>query len=259
MLVNENGKLTFGKIASKYDLYRPGYPSALLNTLVKETNLTSETDIFESGCGTGQLTKELEKYDPFITAIDISEDMIAIAKEKFKTNSKITFEAQAFEQHVISNHYDLVVAATSFHWLDKETRLKKAHNILNQHGFLALIHNIGKDYECSLYPEFKKVYDSIIPPDIRTIGKNSNNTADELTTEIMESILFDKPNVFTFHHIHTLNADHYIELLDTSSFEHNLPHEIKDELFKRIHNIVLEAGNIIELNYESKLILARKK
>ncbi len=62
-----------------------------------------------------------------------------------------------------------------------------------------------------------------------------------------------------FPYTHRLSGKDYIRLLNTFSYQHNLPTAVKDQLFQEIGTAISEAGGTIHLPYEAVLYLAQKK
>ena len=75
--------------------------------------------ILEIGCGTGVYTHMLrEKYDNAeITAVDISDEMIKIAREKIPRKG-IDFIAADGEQVEVDGKFDLITSNASFQWFE---------------------------------------------------------------------------------------------------------------------------------------------
>ena len=60
------------------------------------SQIEPNTKVLELGCGTGYFTKEIIKTGAFIVAIDISPDLIEIAKNSVKSNNVIFKTENAF-------------------------------------------------------------------------------------------------------------------------------------------------------------------
>ena len=75
--------------------------------------------ILEIGCGTGVYTSLLRRKYPsaFITAIDISEDMIGAARRKM-SDENVFFAADDAEDISIDGTFDLITSNASFQWFD---------------------------------------------------------------------------------------------------------------------------------------------
>ena len=79
--------------------------------------------ILEIGCGTGVYTRLLEERypDAEITSIDISEDMINVAKEKTKSD-RVRFEVSDGEHFKGEKKFDLITSNASFQWFENLDR-----------------------------------------------------------------------------------------------------------------------------------------
>lgn len=100
---------------------RPGYD---LLAQIPDNHYESIIDL---GCGTGELTKQLqEKFQPKqIIGLDSSETMLAKAKSQFDT---ITWQLNNIEN--VKENYDLIFSNAALQWIDNhEALMKKLLNI----------------------------------------------------------------------------------------------------------------------------------
>lgn len=97
-------------------------------------------NILEIGCGTGAYTSRLK--DTFaradILAVDISPEMIKVAKSKIGGTKKVTFMAADGGQLPVMKKFDLVTSNAVFQWLENiEEAIGHFEAILNEKGILA--------------------------------------------------------------------------------------------------------------------------
>lgn len=91
-------------------------------------------NVLEIGCGTGYYTKELEKTGARITAIDISPDLLNIAKTRVKSEN-VTFRLDnAYEMVFEENIFDTVVGISVLHHLEIEKAVKEIYRVLKPGG-----------------------------------------------------------------------------------------------------------------------------
>ncbi|MCB0630635.1 MAG: class I SAM-dependent methyltransferase [Saprospiraceae bacterium] len=261
MLLNNKGKQTFDQIAGDYDAVRPLYPDELCTYLAQTGNWQAETRILEIGCGTGQLTRNLSKYNFQIHAIDIGEQLVSLARKHCSGHHRTTFTVTPFEEfQATPGSFDTILAATSFHWLDADLRFTKTAELLREGGQLFIINNVSKhrEQEGSLRQALDRVYEKVIPPDITkqyiSLEKQSGNVEDEFA----ECPLFGPLQLYSHRHIHTLSSDDYLRLLNTFSYQHNLPEPVKSTLFQQIRQAVEDHGGLIHLPYETRVMWAVK-
>lgn len=125
-----------------YDLYRPSYPSELLDCLIKESSLLSTSRIADIGSGTGILTKQLLEKGFTVLGVEPNSEMRHIAEQKLKSYSLfISVAANAESTMIDANSIDLITVAQAFHWFDIPQFKKECRIILNDKGKIALISN----------------------------------------------------------------------------------------------------------------------
>jgi tRNA (cmo5U34)-methyltransferase len=115
------------------DLYRVSVSVASVNT--------ENPKILDIGAGTGLLSAFLmERYpDASFTLIDISEKMLDIAKDRFRSNSNIKYIVADYSKYNFVEKYDMVVSALSIHHLEDEEKkeiYKKSYSLLKRNGIL---------------------------------------------------------------------------------------------------------------------------
>ena len=136
----ENTAAFAGTIPANYERYLGPFlfePYALhLVSLLQDKKYN---DILEIACGTGRVTAHLAKsvkYDS-LTATDLNQDMIDIAKGIIKDNSIKWQHADALELHFDDNSFDLVLIQFGVMFFpDKDKGLKEAYRVLRPGGRL---------------------------------------------------------------------------------------------------------------------------
>ena len=262
MLLNETGKWTFSRVAKGYDAVRPLYPKKLIATYIQETQLAPSDRILEIGCGTGQLTRALAPMGFDLLAIDIGAELLHLAQSHCRAYPNVSFTLTAFEDLPIPDlPFDAVVCATAFHWLDPNIRLKKSAALLRRGGTLAMIKNVSKHREqiAALRYELDDIYARVIPIEINQQYISLDSKGSSLEQEFADTPYFRAVRTFSWRHTHRLSTPQYIRLLDTFSFQHNLPEPVKQQLFQEIAVVVDAHGGFIDLPYEAVLQLATKK
>ena len=84
---------------------------------VKTCNLHAGLNVLECGCGTGIFTRQLAKTGANITAVDISADLLGLAKGKCP--SSVTFIQADLEkpEELPDNYYDVLCGVSVLHHL----------------------------------------------------------------------------------------------------------------------------------------------
>src|SRR3989344_3675167 len=139
MTINQELKTTFGGISELYEKARPGYPQALIDDIIKFSNINQNGKILDVGCGSGQATLPLAQLGFNVLGADISLDLINIAKQKCEKYANVDFQVSPFEEVKLPNcSIDVITCGMAWHWIAQEIRYKKALELLKQGGTLAL-------------------------------------------------------------------------------------------------------------------------
>ncbi len=133
-------KSIFDSVADLYDIARPEYPASLIDNLIENSGIKSNSRILEIGAGTGLLTRAFAFRGFRITGIELGSKLAQKARLNVsKFNNATILEGDFDTQELDPGSYDLVVAATSYHWLDSLKRCQKIRNILSEGGTAAII------------------------------------------------------------------------------------------------------------------------
>jgi tRNA (cmo5U34)-methyltransferase len=154
-------ELAFNQIALEYDKQResliPCYHE-FYGTIVKlaESELP-QPRILDIGAGTGLLTNFLlQKYpNAKYTLIDISEEMLSIARKRFSNQINIDFIVADYKNYGFTEKYDIVASSLSIHHLgndDKKSLYAIIFNLLNKNGIF-----INGDQFLARTPEVEKL------------------------------------------------------------------------------------------------------
>ena len=156
----------FDEVAEVYDRVRPTYPDDLFEDLVAVTGLSERSAILEVGCGTGQATRSLAALGSSVTAIERGEALAALARKRLERFPNVEIETTAFEQwHDRGRHFDVVLAASSWHWVDPTIGWRRAHAVLNPGGWLAVLGNVvvRRTGELEVYAETADLHERFCP------------------------------------------------------------------------------------------------
>ncbi|HET6722792.1 MAG TPA: class I SAM-dependent methyltransferase, partial [Chitinophagaceae bacterium] len=129
-----------GSIPANYERYLGPFlfePYAL--DLVSRLQDKKYSDILEIACGTGRVTKHLArsvKHDT-LTATDLNQDMLNVAKEAVNDKRVKWMPADAIDLPFDDGSFDLVVMQFGIMFFpDKEKGLKEAYRVLKKDGKL---------------------------------------------------------------------------------------------------------------------------
>jgi SAM-dependent methyltransferase len=254
-------RLKFGGAARAYDAARPGYPTRLVNALIMRAGLGSAANVLEIGCGTGQLTRDLVRTGCEILCLEPNGELAGLARRNLARFPRVEVREELFERfEVVAGTFDLVVAATSFHWVDPETRCDKACRALRAGGVIAILTNAHPGPLTGFFERVQDVYRAIAP-DLAHSGVRSETEqwSDQLTAELARGGLFDAVEMLTETWGQRLSRDRYLALLETFSRHRQLPAAQRRCLLAAIGRLIDEEyGGYIDHPYLTTLCMARK-
>jgi len=231
-------RTTFNAAADLYQQARPEYPEPLYDTLVRATGIEAGDRLLEIGCATGKATIPLARRGFRITCIEIGSELAAAARRNLNEFPGVEIIDSAFEtwHPPGADRFDLVFAATAWHWIDPATRYQRACELLRSGGHLAfwsashVIPHSGDPF----FSEIQDVYEEIregVPDGWAPIRPGY---LPDSRAEIEESGLFDVVAVRHFDWEISYNAEEYLKLLDTFSGHIAMEASKRDRLYAEI-------------------------
>ena len=134
---------TFDEVPELYDRVRPGYPGELFADLVAITGMGGQSSVLEVGCGTGQATRSLAALGCHVTAVEPGAGMAALARRRLADFGNVEVENSSFEEwDDRGRRFDVLVAASSWHWVDPSVGWRRAHEVLRPGGWIALLAHV---------------------------------------------------------------------------------------------------------------------
>jgi SAM-dependent methyltransferase len=210
---------TFDRAADLYQRARPEYPAALFDRLVDVTGLRPGDRLLEIGAATGKATLPLARRGYRITCIEPGPALAAVARAQLAGFDVEVVERRFEDWDPGRERFDLVYAATAWHWLDPDGRDERVSAALQPAGHLALweaVHVIPYDGD-PFFDELQEVYDEINESRPSDVTLPRPQELPDRTPEIEASGLFEVVDVVQYDWETTHDADGYIELLNTFS------------------------------------------
>lgn len=250
----------FDKAAEYYDKFRPGYPKEIIEAMIEETKLSNQSKTLEIGAGSGKATEYFKDYGFSIRCIEPGENLVKNGRIKYKEYSNIKFDCGRFEElEPVSEKYDLIFAAQSFHWVPQPIGYQKCAEMLKENGNLALFWNM---YLVNNNDDDK---------DLLRLSNKYGGFADFLNEEqcenrigsivhaIENSGLFETPIVYKHLWKQEYTAHEYYGFVLTGNRFLQLSDEVKEMARKEIEEHANKFGGKIIRPYLCVLYLACKK
>jgi SAM-dependent methyltransferase len=238
-------RTTFDSVADRYQEARPAYPVALFDTLQRATGISAGDQLLEIGCGTGIATLPLAERGFHLTCIELGPELAAAARRNLAGFPEVNVVTAAFEdwRPADRQRFDLVFAATAWHWVDPTVGYPRVWELLRPGGhfaFWSAVHVIREDGD-PFFAELQQVYDEIgegMPAEWQP--PRPGQLPDD-REEVEGSGLFELVGAHQFDWEVSYTAEDYLRLLDTFS-----------------NHIALEAGQRDHLYGEIRRRLARR-
>ena len=252
---------TFNRAAALYQRARPEYPTELYDRLLQVTELRPGARLLEVGCATGKATLPLARRGFRITCLEPGVDLAAAARANLARFNADVIEARFEDWIPTGNPFAMVFAATAWHWVDPTTRYRKAADVLEPDGYLAVWdagHVIPYDGD-PFFEELQEIYDEIgesLPPDA-TLPRPQELSDDR--DEIEASGLFEVVEIKQYDWETVYDAEGYIELLNTFSGHIAMEDWQRDRLYGEIrHRIGSRSDRRVRRHWGGVLHVARR-
>lgn len=127
-----------------YARFRPPYPDALFDYLISKFEPGGRSNLLDLGCGTGQVAIPLARHFRQVFAMDPDSDMLTEGRRSATDKDIENIQwIQASSDHLESIGTDLtdlqlVVMASSFHWMDRKDVLGRLHSMIDSGGGIAI-------------------------------------------------------------------------------------------------------------------------
>jgi SAM-dependent methyltransferase len=256
----------FNEVPELYDRIRPGYPDELFADLTTITGLDPRSSVLEVGCGTGQATRSLAALGFAVTAIEPGAGMAALARQRTATFGNVTVETSTFEDwNDHGRRFDVLVAASSWHWVDPAIGWPRAHLVLHSGGWTALLGNVvvRRPGEPEVYAETADLHEQFSPgnPDWGhpPLEDDVRSTDEGWGLVGNPGGLFGPAIVRWYPTVQWLDGDGFADLLRSQSLYRKLDRDVREPLLDAIaERIRTRMGNRASRRYLSVLRVGKR-
>jgi SAM-dependent methyltransferase len=145
VLQRDEGRHLFGLDPSGYEAGRPDYPSFVYDDLRDRCGLAPGAQVLEVGPGTGIVTRHLLSAGARVVAVEPDPSLANYLSIAHQTDDLEVIGATLEAAELDRGRFDLVVAATSFHWVDQRHGLQKLSDSVRPRGWIALWWTLFRD------------------------------------------------------------------------------------------------------------------
>ncbi len=256
---------SFGGEAANYDRYRQGPPRAAVDWVVPAPVRTA----VDLGAGTGALSRLLVEKADEVVAVEPDDRMRAVLSESLPGVRAVVGRGDAIPMP--DSSADVVMASSSWHWMDPIPTLLEVGRVLVPGGTLAAVWS-GPDPTTGLIAQAQALLGGDDAPGLGDVDDQSqaelkaalnDRSALVQALEIPAGVPFEQPQqkVITWHV--ALNADELIGLLGTFSWVILMEDEARTRLFDTSRRVLRDAlgvsGDVtVDIGYRAEVFKARR-
>ena len=257
----EQLRVTFDRVAESYDRNRPSYPAELFNDVIRISGVNADSRLLEIGCGTGHATEAFAARGLRIHAIELGENMAALARHRLAAFPRVTVEIADFDSWTTPARFGLIYAATAWHWLNPTTREQKISSLLHPSGWLAIWRNqhIRNGSSDAFLDAAQPIYARVAPELVHERGRLPS--AENIVTSVPYGLTANyfaeqEPRVYLWSRAYPSSG--YVSMLDTHSDHQLLPADRRAQLFGELAALIdSRFGGSVTKDYATILQIAQ--
>jgi SAM-dependent methyltransferase len=242
----------FGEDAPRYERSRPGYPAALVDDVLDGCDMPAR--VLDVGCGTGRAACLFMERDCIVIGVEPDARMAAVARSHGVTVDVCTFEAW----EPAERHFEVVISAQAWHWIDPATGVPKAAAALGPGGRLALFWNAVR-HDAASAAALSPVYQKLAPELADSVVLAPAARPDTHVEPIAASGLFGTPVVSRYTWPQRYTTEQWLDLLGTHSDHRILPPTELEALLDGIGEAIEGLGGFFSVAYDTTLITAVRR
>jgi len=227
---------TFDTAADLYDSARPTYPEQLFDDLIRLAGLRRGTRLLEIGCATGKATRPLLERGFTVVCLELGTELAEVARRNLAGLPAEILVAPFETWEHQPEAFDVVYAATAWHWVDPAIRYRKAHRLLRPGGHLAFwsaLHAFPADFD-PFFTDIQQVYDAIGESHEGEWPPPAPDQTPDDSAEVEASGLFEDIHVKRYVWETYYTAEQYIALLNTFSGHIAMEAAKRERLYREI-------------------------
>lgn len=131
--------------------------------IVDGAGLGPNVHVLEIGCGTGMFTEIFARTGAWITAVDISPNLLKKAEARNLPKDRVRFTENRFEDCDMDGPFDAVIGSSILHHLEIEETLSKIHTLLRPGGIMSFAEPNMLNPQVLVERKFRKRFPYVSP------------------------------------------------------------------------------------------------
>jgi SAM-dependent methyltransferase len=243
---------SFGADPERYDRVRPSYPAPMIDAILADA---PGRDVLDVGCGTGIAARLFRNAQCVVTGVEPDPRMAAYARDQGFEVDVARFE----EWERAGRVFDVLVSATTWHWIDPPVGALRAGEALRPGGVFAACWNVHHPPQ-QLAEAFNAPYARIAQgsPFARHGGDWHQRILNRTARGLTDAGTFDTPRVRRYPWEQTYTREQWLEVVPTFGGHGLLDAAQVDELMDGLGSAIDAAGGSFTMSYETLLITATR-
>jgi SAM-dependent methyltransferase len=259
----------FGEVAEGYDTHRPGYPEEMVDEVLAYADLGDRPAV-EVGAGTGKATAAFAARGVPLLCLEPDPRMAEVLRRNTAAFPGVRVHVGGFEEWRPDGGggHGLLLAATSWHWLDRDRRWDLAHAALAPGGAVALCWNRYGLADAALHAGLAEVDDRYgvdhAPHGARAslYDGEPGGPGEEAgwpEGECRRDGRFADPRSVRIRWRRRYGTDRYLGFLDSISAYRVLPRDRRERALSDTARVLEAHGGGVDLLHVTDLFLARAR
>ena len=226
-----------------YDRAGPTYPDALFEDLWRylDEGVRAHPEVVEMGPGTGQATRVLLERGANVTAVELGTNLASYLAEKHAGDPYLRVVNAAFEDAPLpEDAFDLVFAATAYHWVAPEARFARPHALLRDRGVLAVVDTVQVRDEADrgYFERSQHIYGRYWPEQATFRPAPEPSVEPPILDQMRGSGLFEDTRLWRYRWDQRYDVDAYLDLVRLYSNTAQLPPEKRTRFLDELREFV---------------------
>jgi len=251
----------YAPAALSYSRGRPGYPDSVVAGVVEKTGIDATSHLVEIGCGPGVATLSFAALGCAVDCVEPNAAFVQIARQRLRKYPKVRLHQCSFEQYTHDDDsVDLVLAASSLHWVDQEIGPMKSADLLRPSGHLVLLWNKELQPSQEVAESLRPIYEKLAPE----LGRRESlqqqvEVLGSIGRIVRECAYFSESSEGHVETAVRYSTARYIHALKSYSPYLQLEADARDKLLAELTDIIDTAfGGFVDLSYVTGYQIAQK-
>jgi len=251
---------TYNRTASAYRAVRPVYPTAVFDRIAGyRPGLPPVPRVLEIGAGSGQATRQMLLLGWQVVALEPGEDLAQAARADLGEFDQVEIRDVRFEDADLVDHsFDLLTAATAWHWVDPAVGIPKARRVLRPAGTMALWWNAHvPDTTDPGWEPIRRVYERVAPHLARLAPLTPDRADYDPAAELAASPWIIDVEEHDFPFTVSYRTAEFLALIGTYASHRTLDEPTRQRLHDALARAIdSELGGTVTKPYNCLLVLA---